>query len=328
MLNGNQLVPNVSKVMAKINGIMTVCTFNEDYRGGQAAITDPTGHKWLRTYSKIELYVEPAIGELSVMAPGATGQPTLPSIQLLEPSKPVTESEPVAVYDVNQRFGFMETLVDMVVGGDAKGLLVTGSGGLGKSHTVFSRLGHHDLGTADYEKISGHMTPLALYSTLHRNSDKITVFDDCDSVLLNVTTANLLKAALDSFGRRTVHWESSRLPSELPSNFEFNGRVIFISNFTISQVPQPLVSRSMYVDVTMTAEEKITRIRTIAAKLCPDLATNEVEECVDLLDRLKYRISDLNFRTMQKVGAIRKSQPRGWYDLASYMVTALSTGKR
>ncbi len=296
------------------DGQLVTGTVVEDYRGRAVVqVGNDVNDRVLRVYSRLNV-VNGAPAVLTNIVNEDTA--ALPPAAL--------PNATVEAFDINERFCFIELFVDMVVRGSAKSLIVTGSGGLGKSHTVFNRLKENDLGGADYVKISGHMTPLAVYESLYHNNGKVIVFDDTDAVLRNETTVNLLKAALDSSGSRTVTWASSGRSSALPSSFDFTGRVIFISNFSLKDVPQPLVSRAMYVDVTMTADEKIERIRTIAPRLCPTLTETERNECIELLHSLRNRISELNFRTMLNVAAMRQAQPLQWRSMASYMVTALS----
>ena len=40
------------------------------------------------------------------------------------------------VFNINQRFNFLQDLTSMVVRGTTPSLIVTGEGGLGKTHTV------------------------------------------------------------------------------------------------------------------------------------------------------------------------------------------------
>ena len=58
-------------------------------------------------------------------------------------------------FTINQRFGFLSDMVCMLAKGDQASVVVTGPGGLGKSHTVSAALvksGFKDLSTlADYE---------------------------------------------------------------------------------------------------------------------------------------------------------------------------------
>lgn len=293
------------KLKTKFKGNVVEAKYVEDYNG--AAVVDYRGNRFLRQYSVLrKLNSEPAV-QAAVQPAEVSAVPVEPNIY----------------FDVNARFGFIERMVDMVVRGQENSLLVTGSGGLGKSYTVFNRLKLNELGDADYIKVAGHMTPLALYQTLYANNGMIAVFDDCDSVLANETSSNLLKAALDSCQYRELCWSSQGgAGANTPSRFEYTGRVIFVSNFSLVDIPQPIVSRAMYVDVTMTAQEKIDRIKAIAPAMCPELSEGERNECLDLLDLLKHKISDLNLRTMRKVANIRRANPSHWRDMSSYMVCA------
>ena len=42
----------------------------------------------------------------------------------------------MATFNINQRFNFLQDLTSMVVMGSTPSLIVTGEGGLGKTHTV------------------------------------------------------------------------------------------------------------------------------------------------------------------------------------------------
>jgi hypothetical protein len=65
----------------------------------------------------------------------------------------------------------------------------------------------------------------------------------------------------------------------------------------------------------------------VAAALCPALTAAQREECLELIEKLKFGIADLNFRTMMKVAAIRLAQPEKWSEISSYMVTAKHADK-
>ena len=136
----------------------------------------------------------------------------------------------------------------MLVKGDQASVIVSGPGGLGKSHTVIKALASNGLkdctmveepigGRASkkaYRVVKGHATPLGLYRTLYENKDGVLVFDDCDSVLKDPLSLNLLKGALDSYSKRIISWKSDRMDEDLPSVFEFKGRVVFISNLPVN----------------------------------------------------------------------------------------------
>lgn len=233
---------------------------------------------------------------------------------------------PVARFDINQRFGFLERCVRLVATSTPTSLIITGDGGLGKSFTVFEQLQKAGMEKdVDYVVVKGYSTPKSVYRALYDNRDRIVVFDDCDSVLNNQTSVNLLKASLDSSDIRTVSWltENGGGESEdsLPTRFDFQGKVIFISNWKENKIPQPLRSRALCVDVSMTADEKLERMSKIAENLKPDLAIEIKLEVIEFLRGFKDYISDLNMRTFLKVCDIRIADPSDWRDLAEYIVT-------
>ena len=116
------------------------------------------------------------------------------------------------------RFEILEEMTRAVKKGDVRSMIVTGPPGVGKSFGVEKVLSKHDV-FADvandsklkkYEVVKGAMSALGLYSKLYEYSDKksILVFDDCDSVLLDDLSLNILKAALDSGKKRMIHWNT------------------------------------------------------------------------------------------------------------------------
>jgi hypothetical protein len=244
-------------------------------------------------------------------------------------------------FDINTRFDFIEQVVDMVVSGESKSVIITGDGGLGKTHTVMDRLTSQGLecadvvldsddeeddgttrrGAGDYVVIKGFVTSRALYDLLYENRDRLIVFDDCDSVWEVPTSVSLLKAALDSYDKRTISWLTATSP-DIPRSFEFTGRVIFVSNLHLGELDQAVLSRCLYVDVSMTTEEKIERIRHVAPRVRPDMTKDAKDEVIELLDSVRDQIGDLNIRTFLKACEIRNRNSANWRDLVEYVVTA------
>lgn len=242
---------------------------------------------------------------------------------------------PSSRFDINTRFEFIEELSDMTIDGEANSLVITGSGGLGKSYTVLDRLRLKKRVNEDdvefgkpyhYTVIKGFSTPKALYRILYLNREKLVIFDDCDSVLDDPIAVNLLKAALDSYETRWVHWMSekgfgSQDDDDLPVRFEFKGQIIFISNRRLRQVDQAILSRCLYVDVSMTTDEKLARIGALMPKMCKEMSKDHKQECLDLLVEKRADIKDLNIRTFLKVADLRKRSKR-WREVAEYVITA------
>lgn len=242
-------------------------------------------------------------------------------------------------FDINTRFNFIEEVVDMVVSGESKSVIITGDGGLGKTHTVMDRLKSSGLkeaeitgvegneaeitrGAGDYVVVKGFITSRALYELLYENHDRLIIFDDCDSVWEVPTSVSLLKAALDSYETRILSWLTALTSSATPRQFEFTGRIIFVSNFQLAELDQAVLSRCLYVDVSMTSEEKIERIRYIAPKVRTDMSAAAKREVIDLLSEVRDQIGDLNIRTFLKACEIRHRGAANWRDLAEYVITA------
>jgi hypothetical protein len=222
---------------------------------------------------------------------------------------------------INVRFQYLEQLVALVATSVPTSLVVVGPGGLGKSYTVFQTLRQLSLEEDyDFVVVKGSATAKSLYRALFENRDKILVFDDCDAVLKDWVAVNLLKAALDTSCRRSVSWRCERDDGSLPQSFNFEGKIIFISNLRLSQIPQAILSRALHVDVSMTMDEKLARMRHIAPNICPELALDKKLELLDVLYELRHECQDLNLRTLLKLCAIRQTDTPNWRELAKYVV--------
>jgi len=241
---------------------------------------------------------------------------------------------PESRFTINERFGFIADMIKLLVKGDQASVIVSGPGGLGKSHTITKALNANGLkdrtlvestmGEAaakkSYRVVKGHATPLGLYRTLYENRDSVLVFDDCDSVLRDPLSLNILKGALDSYSRRIISWKSDRLDEELPTVFEFKGRVVFVSNLPVNALDQAVVTRSMAVDVSMTLKQKMERMRTIVSEndFLPEYSMMHKMEALDLIETFCERVKELSLRTLIQVAKIRKSSGPNWKNLAEY----------
>ena len=304
------------RVIVKIKGIETEATyagFNEKYG---YPIVEVGGQQYNRNILRV----------VDTDKTPTTVVTTIEEFDTQPPKTAVTFGHKPREFDINQRFIFMAKLVKMIATATPVSLLIVGDGGLGKSHTTKSALEEAGMEEDhDFKIIKGFSTPKALYRSLYDHNDKIIVFDDCDSVIKNDTSVGLLKSALEQQPIRTVSWLTEHESQDLPANFTFRGKIIFISNLRLNQVSQAILSRSMIVDVTMTANEKIARMRHIAKSFkvggtC-ELPETEIDEIIGLIERLKNVAKELSMRTFDKVAQIKKAEPTCWLDLAEYTVT-------
>lgn len=232
---------------------------------------------------------------------------------------------PPKQFDINDKFRFLENMVGMVVKKTAVSMVITGEGGLGKTYTVMQEIKKRQLEeNSDYITIKGFSTAKGLYRTLFENSDKLIVFDDCDEVLKNDVAKNILKGALDSYDERIISWITNSFSDDLPSSFEFEGQIIFISNLPQYKVDQAILSRSMSIDLSMSTETKIQRMRAILPKIKTMVSMEVKEECLNLIEEHKDFCGDLNMRTLIKVIGIRtdKENEEIWKEMSIYAMTS------
>ncbi len=172
--------------------------------------------------------------------------------------------------------------------------------------------------------MKGYATPKALYATLFENNGKIVVFDDCDSVLKDPTAVNLLKGALDSYEKRTISWlQQGFIPSELPSYFEFTGKVIFISNMDASKMDGAVKSRSICVDLSMTIQDKIERMQFILPKILPNIALAVKEAALEFMAAHSDEAREFNVRTLMKISKVANAyglKNEEWKSAAKYLL--------
>jgi hypothetical protein len=222
-------------------------------------------------------------------------------------------------------------------------MIVSGPPGVGKSFGVEKVLGKHDLVATlgerppKYEVVKGAMSAIGLYCKLFKFADKdnVIVFDDCDSVLQDELSLNILKAALDSKKTRRIHWntDSFKLRNEgVPDSFEFKGSAIFITNIKFDNVKskkmrdhlEALESRCHYIDLTIDTErEKMLRIKQIVGDgMLTEHALGDevVDDIIDFIDINKKRLRELSLRTVLKVADLAKAFPTKWESMAENTV--------
>ena len=226
----------------------------------------------------------------------------------------------MSTFTINQRFEFMGNLTQMVIDGVTPSLIIVGEGGLGKTHSVTQSIKNTDLTDSDYVFFKGYSTARGLYNTLFDNNGKLIIFDDCDSVLEDKVAVNILKSALDSYDTRTISWMAKlNKNDEDPQQFNFTGRIIFISNKSKEDMNEAILSRSLTVDLTMSSNDKVNRMSSILGSILPEYTLEAKTEALDFLKSVKDEVS-LNMRMLIMVTKMRSSYPSNWKDMARYMV--------
>jgi hypothetical protein len=278
------------------------------------------------------------------------GKAETKSLEVQNKTKVLTETDEQIMTRLANRFEILDDMTKAVKAGKVRSMIVTGPPGVGKSFGVEKVLSKHDLlanvaqdeKLKKYEVVKGAMSALGLYAKLfaYKDAKSILVFDDCDSVLLDDLSLNILKAALDSGNKRMIHWntDSRLLANEgIPNSFEFKGGAIFITNIKFENVRskklrdhlEALESRCHYLDLTIDTErEKLLRIKQVVrdadmlAKY--DLDDAAKAEVVDFIITNAKRMRELSLRMVLKVADIRVSMLNKWQDVVA--VTCMRNG--
>jgi hypothetical protein len=258
-----------------------------------------------------------------------------------------TESDEEVIARIRQRFEILDEMTTAATTGDIRAMIVSGPPGVGKSFGVerivekaclFDQISGRRLRA---EVIKGSTSAIGLYCALYKHSDAncMLVFDDCDSILLDDVSLNLLKGALDSGKKRKISWlsDSHMLHrEEVPNSFEFKGSVIFITNLKFDQMKSQklrdhldaLQSRCHYLDLTLdTMRDKVLRIKQIAQDggLFDEyeFAQCEQDEIIEFMETNKNRFREMSLRMAIKIADLRKSFPLKWKAMSE--VTCMKT---
>ena len=259
------------------------------------------------------------------------------------PEEKPQETDEQTIERMRQRFDILTDMTKATKRGDVRAMIVSGPPGVGKSFGVEQVLEKYSTLTTlgnmppKYEVCKGAMSPIGLYSKLYNFSsrDNVLVFDDCDSILLDDLSLNILKAALDSKKTRRICWntDSHMLRREgVPNQFDFAGSVIFITNIKFDNVKskklrdhlEALESRCHYIDLTIdTLREKLLRIDQIVkdgmlASYQFDTATHDA--IVQWIKDHARRLREVSLRTVLKVSDLAKAFPDTWQAMATNTV--------
>jgi hypothetical protein len=234
------------------------------------------------------------------------------------------------VYDISRK----------VAAGAFNSLFISGKAGTGKTFNVEKGLKDEGLREdQDYFKMSGSISVLEMYKKLFQYSDKLLVFDDCDSVFKDEAGRNILKAALDTKKIRRISY-MKRLgmlfdPKDfeddeeeyvkqiddglIPNYFEFKGQVIFISNLKkdVADPDGAIRSRSILIDINPDDATLMERMRALLPTLEPtDMALADKEEIFEFMKNSQ----SVSMRTFVKAAGFKMSGLSNWKRMAERYV--------
>ena len=256
-------------------------------------------------------------------------------------AKATAETDEEVIARIGERFDILDQMTKATIAGDVRAMIVVGPPGVGKSYGVEKQLEHSGLfdqlsgRRVKYEVIKGAMTPIGLYCTLYKHSDKnnVIVFDDCDSVFQDDLSLNILKAALDSGKKRRIYWnsDSAMLRREgVPDMFDFKGSCIFITNLQFQNLKskklqdhlEALQSRCHFIDLTLnTLRDRFLRIKQIYLKgelfADYDFSQEQGDEIIGFMETNQNRLREISLRMALKIADLTKVSSDNWKALAA-----------
>lgn len=266
----------------------------------------------------------------------ALSKPAEGETEYVQPEDNPKETDEQIMERVAERFTLLNEMTLAAKEGSIRAMVVSGAPGVGKSYGVERTL--EDASVFDkltrvvrHEVVKGSTTAIGLYVKLFHYSgpNNVVVFDDCDDILQDDVSLNILKSALDSNDRRFINWNSNShfLRREgIPNRFEFKGSVIFISNLKFDNFRgklknhlDALMSRCHYLDLTIhTRREKLLRIRQIAnsgflfdpAKY--DFTQQQRDDIVNFVIDNAGQMREISLRSTLKIADLVKMNPDDW----------------
>ena len=284
----------------------------------------------------------PSISDLTIVTEGAYQiqrdelQANTPEVK---PTRAGEETDEEAIERIAARFSILDEMAEAVSTSKVRAMIVSGPPGIGKSYGVERALEKRSMfddiagSQRKFEVVKGAMSAIGLYKKLYEHSGKghVVCFDDCDAVLYDDLALNLLKAALDTGKRRTLHWntESRTLMAEgMPNSFEFHGGVIFITNIKFDNVKskklqdhlQALQSRCHYLDLTIDSmRDRMLRIRQIVGTGMLEkyaMGREAEEQLVQFIFDNKHKLREISLRMVLKIADLWKMAPARYQHLA------------
>lgn len=244
----------------------------------------------------------------------------------------IEETEAQIEKRIKDRFEVFDTLVDDVINGDIRGLIVSGPPGMGKSYPVEKKL----MQVEQSRIIRGHASAKGLYEVLYQYKDEgaVIVLDDADSIFGDEKALNLLKGALDTTEERVLSWVTSGPfgmsddDRAVPTSFVFEASIIFITNLDfdgmiargnkIAKHLEAIISRTHYVDLMMKSQRDcVVRIKQVTREtaMLSMLSQQQLNDVIQFIENNVATLREISLRTALKVGTLRKTNAN-WENVA------------
>ncbi len=250
----------------------------------------------------------------------------------------IVETEDEVYVKLKERFEALDAMTKATATGQNRSLIISGPAGLGKSYGVMKIV--EQLESKGYRPcvIRGYVRSTGLYKALYDYRDPrcVLVFDDADSIFGDEDSLSLLKTACDMTKKRVLSWlTETRMEDEdgerLPRRFEFEGSIIFITNYDMAAMAtsgnklsphfEAMISRSHYLDLAMkTRLDYVVRIKQVVKdhRMLSDQGFSQSQEdtILEFITKEQNNLRELSLRMVLKLAGLMKMDSAGWKKLA------------
>lgn len=244
-----------------------------------------------------------------------------------------TETDEEIDARITKRFKVLGNMTEAIVYGNTRALVVSGPPGVGKTHTIEKIMAESG---ATYGHESGFARATGMYKLLHKysNPGNILIMDDADAIFGDEVSLSLLKVACDTTEKRVVSWRAETKMQDddgitLPTSFEFNGSMIFITNYDFDDLiaketkfsphMAALISRSHYIDLTLKSRrDYMIRIKHVIYRdkmLYDTLSEEQINIIVGYMESNLGRLREVSLRMAIKIADMMKSNHTEWVDI-------------
>jgi hypothetical protein len=254
------------------------------------------------------------------------------------PEIDINETDEEIIKRIAERFDVMYKCAKGATGGSIRSLIVSGAGGVGKTHTIERILEHaKEHKNIQFETVHGVLSPINLYMLLYRNRTKncVVLLDDADSIFKDESALSIMKVALDSSPVRKISWmaESHALKeNDIPKEYLYEGTMIFITNLNFqgivdsgrgSMIPhmQALMTRALYLDLKLHTQRELLvwidyMVRKHGILIADGLTKHQQEDVLSFMKDNQDKLRNLSIRTALKLGAMVKMEGDDWKKMA------------
>lgn len=263
-------------------------------------------------------------------------------------SSPMTLSYDDLLAEIAERFDTLSKLMDGIVAGTTRSIIVSGPPGVGKTFTIEQKLAI-GRATGKVKKVyvvKGVISPIGLYKLLweHRKAGEVIVLDDTDRIFWDEDGANIVKAATDSGKTRTVSYQKEAASLEgngIPLSFHYEGSIVVATNLDFErEVAQKtkagthiaaILNRALYLELGLGSQQALLARVENVCRTSPMLREEgldaaQIEALILWLKENQANVRSLSLRTAVQIAGLMQTHPTAWKKMAK--ATLLKTVAR